>query len=225
MKYDIIIVPCPEKKDLEDGKFPDYINGLYLGGQIRMDAAISMYKENEGSEFIIVGGYDKDGEGSQKIGDMDDFLRGECQDIKITKRPSLPCTFHNLVAIFNMWREYHTELKGRKIGLLTNFYHLPRSLRFWSELNKKEEFKNIFIPFPMAISAESIINVPPEIYNEKSNGYIFRLIKEAEGLKDIENDNYNDNCLGKDNIKFFQNIARKYPDILLTLEEREKFGF
>lgn len=224
MKYDYIIVLCSEKKD-KNGKFPEFLDGKYLGGQTRMDAAIEVYKENKEAEFIIVGGYDKNGEGSQKIEDMYEFLTNKCQNIKIFKRPSLPCTFHNLVAIFNMWREYDIKLENKKIGLLTNFYHLPRALRFWGELRKNEEFKNIIVSCPIPISAESVIqNIPSEMYNEKSNEYLSALMGEVEGLKDIEKDSYTDNCLVK-NREFFIEIAKKYPNILLTSKERKTFGF
>jgi len=224
MKYDYIIVLCSEKKD-KNGKFPEFLDGKYLGGQTRMNAAVEMYKENKEAEFIIVGGYDENGEGSKKVEDMYEFLTNECQNIKIFKCPSLPCTFHNLVAIFNTWRKHNIKLENKKIGLLTNFYHLPRALRFWSELNRKEEFKNIFIPCPIPISAESVVqNISSEMYNERSGEYLSTLMSEAEGFKDIEKDSYTDNCLLKKR-EFFIEIAKKYPNILLTSEERKAFGF
>ena len=45
MKYDIIIVLCPERKF--DGKFPEFKNGKYLGGQTRMDAAAIVCEEHK----------------------------------------------------------------------------------------------------------------------------------------------------------------------------------
>lgn len=229
MKYDIIIVLCPEKKD-PDGKFPDFKDGMYLGGQVRMDAAKKIYENNENAEFIVVGGYNSKSkrsewekvDASQKVDDMKSFLKKDCLGIKIIPIKSLPCTKHNLVAIFNTWKnseEKLKRLKDKKIGLLTNFYHLPRALRFWGELTNTEEFMGI--PMPISISAESIIELPVNNMHIRFIEYLLRLEDERRGLKDIENESYAGSCLGK---KFddFKDIIEKYKDILLTESERIK---
>jgi len=218
MKYDIVIILCPEKKD-PNGDFPQYKDGEYLGGQTRMDAAKELYyKNNKVTNFVVVGGYDEDGsECSRKTHDMKCFLTNHCRGIKIEEIKSLPCTKHNLVAIFNT---LGNKLKGKKIGLLTNFYHLPRALRFWRELIN-EEFGRIPMPFP--ISAESITASLSMYINH--NEYLLRLEKERLGLRDLE-DNYNQyqcNCLFK-NFGKFKGIIKnnKNSKILLTKKEQNR---
>ncbi|MDD5639196.1 MAG: ElyC/SanA/YdcF family protein [Candidatus Pacebacteria bacterium] len=214
MEYDIVIVLCPEKKDPDD-KFPEFKNNKYLGGQTRMDAACEIFKKNKGAEFVLVGGYDQNSKKSKKVEDMREFLKEKCENIIILERPSLPCTRHNLVAVFNYWIKERKEIKGKKIGILTNFYHLPRALRFWGELVNEKEFSEIPVPIP--IIAESIV--------EKSDAYtrfieyILRTDSEINGLKDNEKGTYKDNCLDK-NMEHFKSVINDEKEILLTSAER-----
>jgi len=218
MKYDIVIVLCPEKKN-SDGKFPEFESNKYLGGQTRMDAVCEIFKNNNKAEFVLVGGYSKDALISEKVEDMKEFLEKNCNGIMITECPSLPCTKHNLIAVFNTWKKNGTTIKGKKVGLLTNFYHLPRALRFWGELTNEEEFSEIHAPIP--IIAESII---------KQDGlyirfieYILRLDSEINGLKDNEMGTYKDNCLSKrENLDSFKDIIKQKKEILLTSNERKE---
>jgi hypothetical protein len=224
MKYEIVIVLCPEKTD-KDGRFPEFKDGKYLGGQTRMNATCEIFKKNKKAEFIIVGGYDpNDNDRSQKMIDMENFLEEQCKKIKVVKCPSLPCTRHNLIAIFNTWKKKSKDIKGKRIGLLTNFYHLPRTLRFWGELVNKEEFKKIPdpIPTPIPIAAESVSQISGEIYIRFTE-YILRIDKERDGLRDIENGIYIDSCLLEENFNQFKRVLKNKQDILLTNEERKKF--
>lgn len=233
MKYDIIIVLCPDKKG-DNGKFPEFKNGKYLGGQTRMDAAVEISKESNKTKFILVGGYNEDDGvisstyymASQKTTDMQDFMKekGARNEIKIVN--SLPCTRHNLIAIFN---ERMEELSNTdfNIGLLTNFYHLPRALNLWTKLAKEEkEFEKKIIENPTPIVAESIVEENKRY--SKHHEYILRLENELKGLIDLdtykykkENQKYErqymDKCLRKE----FSRIIEKEKKRLLTKEEKE----
>ena len=222
MKYDIIIVLCPWTKI--NGQFPEFLNGKYLGGQTRMDAAFQIYKKNKQAEFIIVGGYNENSEESDKIRDMRSFLKEKCPAMMIRERPSLPCTRHNLVAIFNTWKKTPQDLQNKKIGLLTNFYHLPRALRFWSELVTIKDFKEMRIPVPFPVCAESILrNMPADIYIRFIE-YFLALEGERCGLKDIEKGEYQDSCLTK-KLSKFKSLIKKHKEILLTEKERKIYNF
>jgi hypothetical protein len=221
MKYDIIIVLCPWKK--VDCKFPEFLNGKYVGGQTRMDATCEIYKKNKQAEFIIVGGYNENSEESDKVRDMKNFLKEKCPEIIIKECPSLPCTRHNLVAIFNTWRRDPQDLQGKKIGLLTNFYHLPRTLRFWSELVTIKDFRGKKIPTPFPICAESIVKDMSSGVYTRFIEYFLVLESERLGLKDIEKEKYRDSCLMKNFNEFKKLICnKKTQKILLTKEEIKK---
>lgn len=217
MKYDLVIVLCPSKRDKT---FSEFKENMYLGGQTRMDAAVKLYENNHKAQFILVGGYKKREEESDKVDGMQQFLKEKCgQSINTLLRPSLPCTRHNLIAIFNVWKKHKVffdKLKSKKIGVLTNFYHLPRALRFWSELVNQGDF--IGIPNPFPISAESITGDSGEAYIRYIE-YLLRINGEVKGLKDIEEAQYDDSCLFKEDFKM---IREKYPYILLNLEDRIK---
>lgn len=238
MKYDIIIVLCPSKKNKE-GKFPEFLNGEYLGGQTRMDAAVEIYKENEKARFILVGGYNEDNgitdyyRESQKTTDMEEYMIDNgVEKNNIRTVNSLPCTRHNLIAIFNTYKK---KLDGRNIGLLTNFYHMARALRFWTKLVKEiKEFMEIQ-SFPKSIIAESIIG-GGERYIRYCE-YISTLEGEIKGLIDIEKNLYRDNCFKlkeEKEYKYKRVIKKEFEriigedenySILLTSEERKEFGF
>lgn len=215
MKYNYIIVLCPWKKI--NGKFPEFLGGEYLGGQTRMDAAVELAKENKETIFILVGGYNEDDDindsnyykESQKTSDMkkhmvDNGINGD----RIETVESLPCSKHNLVAIFNKYKEEFKD-KNLRIGLLTNFYHLPRALCFWHKL-VKEEFNDI-IENPIPIPAESIIGEQERYIHQHE--YIVVLEKELKGIRELIINEYNDGCL-KDVRKEYDNFKK---------EERTKF--
>lgn len=222
MKYNIVIVLCPSKREGKAKKFPEFKDGMYLGGQTRMDAAVKIYKDNKNAQIILVGGYNENSAESDKVTHMKQFLEERCgKNINISLRPSLPCTRHNFIAIFNMWKKNKAtfkKLKNTKIGLLTNFYHLPRALRFWSELVNQKEFAGI--PTPLPINAESITGDSSEAYIRFIE-YLFRIRSEKEGLKDIEDGQYRDDCLRK-KYKDFKMIIDKQSDILLNSEDRKE---
>lgn len=194
-EYDIVIVLCPAERNKLDRKFPEYDeNGKYLGGQTRMDAAVEIYKRSPHAKFIVVGGLDKmpkDLEESVKTQDMKEYLEEKCGAVDVERINSLPCTKHNFIAIFIRWAERNVNLNNKKVGVLTNYFHLPRSFKFLSHalVEYKIDGNPIFIP----IAAESIV-CQPEIYI-KSQEYLLTLKSEVEGMQAIENDKYKDGCL------------------------------
>jgi hypothetical protein len=257
MKYDFIIVLCPSVRCL-DGKFSQFENGKYLGGQTRMEAAVKLAQENKNTTFILVGGYNEDDgikaskyyKKSQKTADVEKYLKEKkvkekkVKNKKIIKRieivNSLPCTKHNLVAVFHEFKEELSD-KNKKIGLLTNAYHLPRALRFWKKLvdDEKDEFGTIIKPGKKPskdepgelkpIVAESIVGVEKDSRYAGEHEYISRLEDELSGLIDIEKDEYRDGCiLAKKKLRFYKQIIEDHFDKktgkndLLTSGDQEK---
>lgn len=219
MNYDTVIVFCPDKKGI-DGKFPDFQDGKYLGGQVRMDAAVRVYEDNKNAEFVLVGGYNEDNgdEGSNyyqksdKTSDMKDHMidKGVAEDHLVVVN-SLPCTRHNLIAIFN---KYGENLKAQRIAILTNFYHIPRALRFWSKLrDEMPHLRNLDVPRPIAAETMGDIN--------KGLEYITRIEGELSGLIDIELDGYKDKCIKEK----YERILQEEHSVLLTCGEEKMLGY
>lgn len=219
MKYDIVIVLCPSKKD-NQGKFSEFQDGLYLGGETRMNAVLEIHKRSPNAEFIVVGGYDEGKETSKKVQDMEDFLKENLVE-NVRGIKSLPCTFHNFIAVFNTLNA--EEIKSKKIGLLTNYYHLPRAFRFL--VKAKEDLGLKIIPSFYPISAESVVKDFPEqnMYN-RENEFLLRVESERKGLRDLEDEIYSDSCLNETRKEQFIAVAKKFSNILLTPNEKEKIN-
>lgn len=196
--HDYIIVLCPEVNPEDKGKFTNFKHGLYLGGGIRMEAAYKLYQKNKKVILILVADYNKDnvsGDDTYKLSYRTDSMRAYLLNCGVPNKNlrivnSLPCTRHNLVAVFN---NFSDAFKNKKIGLLTNSYHLPRSLSFWIELKKYQKYYNV-PSLPDPIFAEDIID--NNIRYKKSGLYIARLELEARGVIDVILDNYKDGCIG-----------------------------
>jgi hypothetical protein len=202
-KYDYVIVLCAWT--MINNKFPQFLNGEYLGGQTRMDAAVIVAKQNPKTKIILVGGYNEDNydksdyyKKSQKTENMKTFMHengvekyvhnNNKKEERIITVESLPCTRHNLIAVFNEYKEEFSK-KDARIGLLTNFYHLPRALNFWEKLTKNEEdFKKI-IKNPEPIIAESFIEEKERYLHHCE--YIKSLESELNGLRLLQTYKYN----------------------------------
>jgi len=222
-KYDIIIVLNASERNQKTRLFDEYDKGLYLGGQTRMEAAAEICKNNMDSKIIVVGGLKDNPESiddSKKTKDMEEYLLENVgKQINIQRINSLPCTKHNFIAIFIHWSANQIDLTEKKVAILTNYYHLPRTFKFLSNAIIDYGIKGspIFIP----IAAESIIN-KSEIYESKSTEFLKRLQGEVKGLSDLEKGEYKDPCLykkeeyEKGKLENFINIIKSEGDMLLS---------
>lgn len=225
--YDYIIVLCPEVNPEDKGKFTNFKHGLYLGGGVRMEAAYKLYQQNKNVMLILVADYDKDdGSGistgkSHRTESMKSYLLNSgVPEKNLRTVNSLPCTRHNLISVFN---NFNDSFNNKKVGLLTNLYHLPRSLAFWIELKKYKKYHNI-PNLPDIISAENIID--SDIRYTKSGMYVARLELEARGVVDFFSGNYEDGCVklnAKSNKLAIRNDYKKIAEgnkkYLLTPDE------
>lgn len=215
MGYDYVIILCADKKD-ESGVFPDTRDGKYIGGSSRMSAALKYSLDHPETTYIVVGGFDKNGRKSQKVDDMADYLKEGNTSIKIVTVPSLPCTHHNFVAIFNKMQD---ELVGKSIAIFTSHHHLPRALALYNRLVEKE-----FPKMPMAhvLCAEAFEENGVKSIIENAESYFKRFALEAEGLFDLESNRYLDYCLEKEK-ECFGEIATEF-EYLTTEFEKEFYG-
>ena len=179
-KYDFIIVLCASR--INNGKFDDLEekNGMYLGGDDRMKAALDL--NDQTNKFIVVGGgMEKEiNERWLKTDDMYEYLLNNSVDSsKIIRVASEPDTTGNMSAIYKCLREV---VNNKRVGILTNYYHIPRALRFAEDIFVEENVR--FIP----IIAESSVNTFPFKYWPQ---LIVRTQNEVKGLTDWNKGIYN----------------------------------
>lgn len=182
--YKLVIVLCPSEANINNGKYSyfDLENDkredkkIYLGGNIRMQAAIDIAEKVQ--YFVVVGG------SKSKVDSMKSFFVQEFEKKKITNYPEIirveseADTLGNMRAI----KKAITNFEGN-IGLLTNFYHLPRAMRIASMVNPQLTL----IP----LSAEAVKSSYDSSYPFFVNEILFRVYREISGLNDLEMGIYN----------------------------------
>ena len=223
MKYDKIIILSAERQD-NNKRFPNFKNGMYSGGQVRMDAAALIAKSNPSSEIIVVGGYNELGTGdldsSEKVDEISEFLRARVPNIRLQLIYSLPCTHHNFVAVFNRWKK--ENLFPNNVAVLTNSYHLPRAMEFAKRCND-ELLKDNMINFHPLSAEDTIGESMEQIIGKRTSEYRSRIDKERDGLKKIISGQYKDYCLTRDFEKLKLTINKRYKE-LLTQNEAKLLG-
>lgn len=183
-KFRIIIVLCPSESRTLDNKYAYYDlekdkqeknTQIYLGGDVRMQAAVQIASQ---TEFLIVVGGSK-----PKVDDMKNFLVQEFEKIKISNIPDIIRIESDPDTLGNLWAIKKSGIKlNDGVGILTNFYHLPRSIRISNEV-----FPRIaFIP----LAAESLLNMKQSTFPLFKKEFILRISREINGLSDIENGTY-----------------------------------
>ncbi len=185
--YHIVIVLCPSESRTLENKYAFYeIENdkrereklIYIGGQIRMQAAVDLASQIK-EAYVVVGG------SRPKVDDMKGYLEQELgnKTPPIIRIVSKSDTTGNLMAIYKCRRKYKNFFsKKKKVGILTNFYHLPRAMRFVAS-----RFTDInFIP----IAAEAVISRYHPTYALYTQEFLLRIAKEIDGLRDFENGSY-----------------------------------
>ena len=188
-----------------DGRFPQEENGVFFGMQSRMDAAVKTYLRFPKALYILVG-ESVEGKSVNKPDEMARYLHAKCPNILIKKINSLPCTWHNIIALF---AQAGPALFRRRVWLLTNSYHMPRALAFWEEV-KMKNYPNIPSPFPL--TAESVVG-NTAIMQYKLQ-YEKRIEMEKKGLRDFNSGLYKEHCK--------KNIKSEKPTSLTFVEENLK---
>jgi hypothetical protein len=179
-----------------DGTFAEFEKGMYLGGHTRMEAAVHVAKLIPSTEFIIVGGYNRPGEGdpktSNKVNSMAAFMRAHIREPHLELVYSLPCTHHNFIALY-----HYLQITGQRpeeIGLLTSTWQIVRAMEFASQA--AQLFQHIdpirFTIFP----AEQILNTTVEaVVGDRMPEYDKRMASERRGLGQIIDETYEDSCI------------------------------
>jgi hypothetical protein len=208
---DLLIVPSPILNDAGTA-FPevDPTTGLYVGGHLRMSAAADFSLHCQPAKVVVVGGLNPK-HGPQMTQAMARFILERNSGANVQRVNSLPCTRHNVIAIFNQLRG---ELAGKRIGVLSNSYHLPRFLAFWTSLRPSYRGN---IPDPLVIAAEScrLTRGPVD-----QSAYEARIAAEQRGLADLRAGKYLDRCLAQ--LATFEELAG-HPEFYLSPDEQKQF--
>lgn len=182
IQYDFVILLCPSLMN-KAGKFEEFsLDGSYLGGQVRMQAAVDLYKKGGVKKFIVVGGgINNEKMKWDKVNDMRKYLIDNgVPKTEIVRISSKADTHGNLRAVYKI---LHNRLKGN-VGILTNYYHLPRAMRFANDPQIKWNIK--FIP----ICAEAVIKSSPPTYLQNIPSFLVRIFNDIKGLNDWEKGEY-----------------------------------
>jgi hypothetical protein len=219
MTFDYIIILSAAAENI-DGKFPNFLNGVYLGGEVRVKAAAKLLDEYPDTDFIVAGGYNEKNVGiagtSKKVDDIVEFLRASNHKAKIQEVYSLPCTHHNFVAVFNYWR--NNKISPKRVGILSNEYHLPRAMAFANILSPTmlPGSEITFVPLAAETVDASLILKLDEV---SQAAYTRRLEYEKTGLQKIRSGMYADYCLTRD-FELLKELIYENPDGLLTDTEK-----
>jgi hypothetical protein len=207
---DMLIVPSPILDDTGTA-FPDVdpTTGLYVGGHLRMSAAADFSLHCQPAKVVVVGGLNPK-HACRMTQAMAQFILEKNSGANVQRINSLPCTRHNVIAILNQLRG---ELAGKRIGVLSNSYHLPRFLAFWTKLRPHDGN----IPDPLTIAAEScrLTRGPVD-----QAAYEARIAAEQRGLADLRLGKYLDRCLAQ--LATFDELA-KHPEFYLSPDEQKQF--
>lgn len=225
-----------------DGGFADYgDDGSYIGGQIRMNAAVQMIRDRPEDQFFLVGGLDTDAllaPYSQKAQDMSRFICSTLQDEEpeVWHRagpvPSLPCTYHNFIAALRELNDPRLMEPGTvNIGVLTNAYHIPRSQLFATQAKHDMFDLNPNIRADVTFTwhaAEDILQTPmPYSVKDDPEAYAAfkkRIAMEERGLLDIDLGRYDDSCRRKYREEEFIRFLVHHGKDLMAEHEFEKWG-
>ena len=215
----LVLSPGPAN---EAGSFDEIYNDAYLGGETRMRAAVTLSRHRQSARFIMVGGCNISPVfGSDKVDAMIDYVRSRNPHAsdRLVARPSLPCTYHNLVAAFTLLhKEGVLERPDTQISILTNEYHGPRVLaqavEVWRQIAPDVPMK-LQIPSAEAIMGVDIENDIEAMYPAE---YARRIDMEAQGIKDIYNGTYTDSCFDRYGEELAPVLA-DHRDELLTASE------
>lgn len=206
MDFDYIFILSAESPT--NGKFSNVLNGMYHGGEIRMDAAAKVCAESPRAICVAVGGHAPDGslDTAQTGAIVSHLQAGGATNLATIE--TLPCTRHNIAA---MLAQYGEKLRGQNYALLTSRCHFPRALRFWSTLTAADpRCRDLALPQP--IVAEDILpgrHVLDEAYAK-------RLESELNGVVDIELGRYRDKCLHDE--RYQPLIARDHALLLAAAD-------
>jgi hypothetical protein len=211
-ELDVLIVPSPILSDAGDAFLDiDPVTGMFTGGHLRLCAAAEFATRWRPRSIAVVGGLHAQ-HGTRMTDTMEQFIKQRNRDAQVQKVNSLPCTRHNVIALFN---RLGRQFEGRRVAVLTNEYHLRRFLEFWSRLQTEYDFR---VPEPLGIAAEWIA---PSVDTDFTSAALEQRRKsEARGVADLRAGKYVDPCLVQ--LSSFRDHLTKSPESYLSPLEQKR---
>lgn len=182
-----------ERREPEQKWVPAEVDkrGRALGGEWRVRAAAQLIQEQQTNKIVFVGGAAVKETGNPDTDllrptVMRDCLINDYQVVpeKVYSEKTPPSTAGNVLGVYH-YIARHPELHVEGCAFLTNFYHIPRAMRFFQHygLNLKP------------IIAESLFAKNPEELKKIKEFYVSsemweRIQSELEGAYDWEVGNY-----------------------------------
>ncbi len=224
-----------------DGRFTTWgHDGTYIGAQYRVDAATELMRQRPDSTFWLVGGCNIDGffdAFSDKARAMSTFICNELKEEepeawrRLPEVASLPCTFHNFVAVFNQFARTnkHDSSLQLELTVLTNEYHIRRSraaaisaLDATTRGYPRTANNQVRVQW---LAAESILGLSiDDIAKENPAAYLKRLRMEDKGANAFFYKTYEDACRHKYASRLGPLLRSSRGQDLLTAAESESFG-
>ena len=209
-ELDVLIVPSPILNAEGDAFLDiDPATGMFTGGHLRLCAATEFATRWRPRSIAVVGGLHAQ-HGTRMTDAMEKFIKQRNSDAHLQKVNSLPCTRHNVIALFN---QLGRQLEGKRLAVLTNEYHLRRFMEFWSRVQLEYGFR---VPEPLGVAAEWIC--PSAETDFTWAALELRRKAEARGVTDLRAGKYVDRCLGE--LSNFRDHLAKSPENYLSPKER-----
>jgi hypothetical protein len=211
-ELDVLIVPSPILNAEGDAFLDiDPATGMFTGGHLRLCAAAEFLTRWRPRSIAVVGGLHAQ-HGTRMTDTMEQFIKQRNRDAHVQKVNSLPCTRHNVIALFN---QLGRQLEGKRVAVLTNEYHLRRFMEFWSRVQLEYGFR---VVEPLGVAAEWIC--PSAETDFTWAALELRRNAEARGVADLRAGNYVDRCL--DQLSSFRDHLAKSPESYLSPAEQKR---
>ena len=213
-ELDVLIVPSPILST-EGNVFLDIdpVTGMFTGGQLRLCAVAEFATRWRPRCVAVVGGLHAQ-HGTRMTDTMEKFIKEKSDGVQVQKINSLPCTRHNVIALFN---QLGRQLEGKRVAVLTNDYHLRRFLEFWCRVQLEYGF---LVPEPLGVAAEWIC--PSAETDFTWAALDLRRKSEARGVADLRAGKYVDRCL--DQLASFGAHLAKSPQSYLSPDEQRRMA-
>jgi hypothetical protein len=211
-ELDVLIVPSPILNAEGDAFLDiDPVTGMFTGGHLRLCAAAEFSTRWRPRCIAVVGGLHAQHE-TRMTDTMEEFIKQRNRDAHVQKVNSLPCTRHNVIALFN---HLGGHLEGKRVAVLTNEYHLPRFMEFWSRVQLEYDFR---VAEPLGVAAEWIC--PSAETDFTWAALDLRRKAEARGVADLRAGKYVDRCLTQ--LASFRDHLAKSPESYLSPGEQTR---
>jgi hypothetical protein len=211
-ELDVLIVPS-SILNAEGNAFLDIDphTGMFTGGLLRLCAAAEFAARWRPRCVAVVGGLHAQ-HGTRMTDAMEKFIKERSSGVQVQKINSLPCTRHNVVALFN---QLGRQLEGKRVAVLTNDYHLRRLMEFWSRVQLEYGFR---VVEPLGVAAEWIC--PSAETDFTWAALELRRKAEARGVADLRAGKYVDPCLSQ--LASFRDHLTKSPENYLSPAEQKR---